>query len=81
MKKEIMINTTQGLHAKLAAKIVQLANRYQGNVKLIYEDQVVDAKSILSLISLAIPSGEYVTLVVEGDDAEVMIKDIEKILG
>lgn len=81
MKKEIMINSTQGLHAKLAAKIVQVAHRYDGDVKLIYDDQTVDAKSILSLISLAIPSGEYVTLVVEGTEAEAITKDIEKILG
>ncbi len=81
MKKEIIINSTQGLHAALAAKIVQTASRYDADIKLLYDDKVIDAKSILSLISLAIPSGEAITLVVEGKDAEIIIKDIEKLLG
>ena len=39
------------------------------------------AKSILGLMSLAIPSGENVILVASGDQALVAIEEIEKILG
>ncbi len=81
MKKEMMINTTQGLHAALASEIVQTATRFDGELRLIYEDKIVDAKSILSLISLAVPSGEHVTVVAEGNDADKIIKEIERIIG
>ena len=81
MKKEIMVNSTQGLHAKLAAKIVQIASQYDSDVKIVYDDHTIDAKSILSLISLAIPSGEYITIVAEGKDADAIIASIEKIIG
>ncbi len=81
MKKEITIQNTSGLHASIASKLVQAASRYSVDVQLIYEDKVVDAKSILGLMSLAIPSGENVVLVAEGDDAEKVIAEIEKIIG
>ena len=44
------------------------------------EDKVVDVKSILGLMSLAVPSGENVTLVANGDNAEQAIKEIAVLL-
>jgi phosphocarrier protein len=80
MEKTIIIKSTAGLHASLASKVVQAASKYDVEVRLEYSDRVVDAKSILGLMSLAIPSGTNVTLVAEGKDAEKAVKDIEKIL-
>jgi phosphocarrier protein len=81
MKKEIMIQSTAGLHAALASKVVHAASRFDADIRLIYADKVVDAKSILGLMSLAIPSGENVVLIAEGPEADQVISDIEKILG
>jgi len=81
MEKKIIIKSTVGLHASLAAKVVQTASKYDVDIKLLYNDKVVDVKSILGLISLAIPSGENVTLIAKGKDSEVAINEIEKILS
>ncbi len=81
MEKTILIKSTAGLHAKLAAKIVQAASKYEVDIKLVYEHVTIDAKSILGLMSLAVPQGKNVKLVAVGESAEVAIKDIEKILG
>lgn len=81
MQKEITLNSTVGLHAKIASKLVQLAAKYSVDVKLYYNDQVVDAKSILGLMSLAIPSGENIKLVANGEQAEIAIDEIVKLLG
>ena len=81
MKKQITIKSTAGLHASLAAKLVQAASKYDIDLRLIYDDRVVDAKSILGLMSLAIPSGENVVLIAEGDDATKAMEEIEKIIG
>ena len=80
MKKEMVIQNTAGLHAALAAKLVQVASEFRAEVRLEYADKVVDAKSVLSLISLAVPSGENVVVKAEGDEAEEAILEIEKIL-
>ncbi|KFZ27518.1 MAG: Phosphocarrier protein HPr [Candidatus Izimaplasma bacterium HR2] len=81
MQKEIILKSTVGLHAKIASKLVQLATKYSVDVKLYYNDQVVDAKSILGLMSLAIPSGENIKLVANGEQAEIAIDEIVKLLG
>ena len=81
MEKKIIINSTVGLHASLAAKVVQTASKYDVEIELLYHDKVVDVKSILGLISLAIPSGEDVLLIANGKDAEVAVEEIAKILS
>lgn len=80
MEKEIIIKNTKGLHASLAAKLVQVTSKYDVDVKLYYKDKVVDLKSILGLMSLAIPQGENVKVFAKGVDAERTLKEIEALL-
>ncbi len=81
MEKIIELRSTVGLHASLAAKLVQTANMFDVEVRLQYDDKVVDAKSILGLMSLAIPNGENVKIIANGPDSEKALKSIEKLLG
>jgi len=81
MEKEIMIKSTTGLHASLAAKVVHTASKYAVDIELHYGDKVVDLKSILGLMSLAIPYGTNVRIVAKGNRAEEAIKDVASILG
>ncbi len=80
MEKTIIIKSTVGLHVSLAAKVVQAASKYDVDINLYYHDKVVDVKSILGLMSLAVPSGENVRVVATGDQAEAAINDIASIL-
>ena len=80
MEKQIVVKSTVGLHASLAAKIVQAASKYSVEINLHYHDKTVDVKSILGLMSLAIPSGENVVIEASGDQAEAAINDIATIL-
>ena len=81
MKKEIIIKSTAGLHASIASQVVKAASQYDADIRLVYADKTVDAKSILGLMSLAIPSGENVVLIAHGSDAARVIEDIEKVLN
>ena len=80
MQKSIVVKSTVGLHASLAAKVVQAASKYSVDINLIYKDKTIDVKSILGLMSLAIPSGENVIIEATGNQAEKAIADIESIL-
>ena len=80
MKKEIVIKSTVGLHASLAAKIVQAASNYAVDIFLHYKDETIDVKSILGLMSLAVPCGENVVLEANGENAENAINDIAALL-
>ncbi|HRF70101.1 MAG TPA: HPr family phosphocarrier protein, partial [Candidatus Pelethenecus sp.] len=72
--------STVGLHASLASKVVQAASKYSVDINLHYHNKVIDVKSILGLMSLAIPRGENVVIEANGDQAEAAINDIASIL-
>ena len=80
MQKMIVVKSTVGLHASLAAKIVKAASQYSVEILLHYDNKTIDVKSILGLMSLAIPSGENVVIEATGDNAEQAIADIAEIL-
>lgn len=80
MEKQIIIKSTVGLHASLAAKVVQAASKYSVDINLHYHDKVVDVKSILGLMSLAVPQGENVKIVATGEQAEKAIDEIAELL-
>ncbi len=80
MEKQILVKSTVGLHARLAAKVVQTASKFEVDIELHYNDKVIDIKSILGLMSLAIPSGQNVKVVAHGKDAEQAINEIAELL-
>jgi phosphocarrier protein len=68
IEREVEIVNRLGLHARAAAKLVHLAGRFQAEVKLLKDGDVVDAKSILGLLMLAAAQGERVGLRTHGPD-------------
>ena len=52
----VTVVNTLGLHARPAAKVVDCAARYASDIKLIYNETEVDAKSIMSVLLLAAPA-------------------------
>ena len=49
MTKSVVVKSTVGLHAALAAKVVQAASKYNVDINLIYNDKTIDVKSILRM--------------------------------
>lgn len=80
-EKTITILSTQNLHARLAAQVVKTATNYDVDITLEYKDQIVDLKSLLGFMSLAIPKGANVIVRAKGRQAEAAIKEISKIMG
>lgn len=80
MKRTVTLQNTTGLHASLASKIVALAGKYDAHVEIEYENQVIDAKSILGLLSLAIPYGENLKIITSGEEAEKAMTELQKLL-
>ena len=75
IEKRVTVTNRLGLHARAAARLVQMANRFQSAMRLErLDDQVTaDAKSILSVLMLAAARGTELSAKAEGDDeAEAM---------
>jgi phosphocarrier protein HPr len=72
-QREVEIVNKLGLHARAAAKLTQLAAKYQSDVALSRNNRKVNAKSIMGVMMLAAGKGAKVTLETSGpDEAEAM---------
>ncbi|WP_090868511.1 HPr family phosphocarrier protein [Oceanobacillus limi] len=70
VERNVKVTLKTGLQARPAAQFVQEANRYAANVFLEKDERKVNAKSIMGIMSLAIATGESITLVADGSDEE-----------
>jgi len=70
IETEVKIVNQLGLHARAAAQLVRLAGNFKSRIKLERTDNnvVADAKSILSVLTLAAARGTK--LVIEADGAD-----------
>ena len=68
---EVTIVNALGLHARAAAKFVNLAKTFTANIELELGDKRVDGKSIMNVMLLAAAQGTVLTLRASGaDEAE-----------
>jgi phosphocarrier protein HPr len=83
IEKEVKIINRLGLHARAAAQLVRLAGKFKSKISLIRYDNAVmaDAKSILSVLTLAASKGTKLQLTVEGIDEKEAEKAIEELIG
>lgn len=67
---ELAIKLPHGLHSRPSAKLAQLAQKFQSHIMLLSENGEVDAKSMLDILSLALPTNARVRLLAKGPDAK-----------
>lgn len=76
LEKSVKVELEAGLQARPAAQFVQEANNYAAHLFLEKDGKRVNAKSIMGLMSLAITTGEVITLIADGSDEESAITDL-----
>jgi len=68
IRSQITIKHKFGLHARPAAKFVQMVRSFDANVIVEKDGERVNGKSIMGLMMLAISSGETVFVETDGPD-------------
>lgn len=76
-KKEIIIESATGLHARPAANLVKLTTGLKSKIKLIVNNKEYDGKSILSIMSAGIKNRMKVEIICDGEDEDKAINDLE----
>lgn len=78
IKKEFTIKSALGLHARVASKFVQLTNSFLSEVELCYENDYIDGKSIMCIISMSIPKDGVISLTIKGPDEAEALEKLEQ---
>ena len=76
MKKRINISNKLGLHARASSKLVQLTNKFECDIQIGKEELIVDAKSILGLLSLAASYNTEIEIETNGSDEKDAMEQI-----
>ena len=72
--RHLVLNNKYGMHARCAAKIVELAQSYEGQIFFSKDGQKVEGSSILALLTLNCPRGSEVEVEAVGQDAEALLE-------
>ena len=76
-EKILEVQNKMGIHARPAAMIVRVANRFNAEVFVEKDEEVVNGKSIMGLMMLAAGRGSKLRLTAQGDDAEKVLQELE----
>ena len=77
LTKELLVQNKMGIHARPAAMIVRVTNKFKAEVLVEKDEEQVNGKSIMGLMMLAAAKGSTVKFVATGVDAEQMLADLE----
>lgn len=78
--KEITIKNQTGLHARPASQLVMECKKFESEITLTREDNSANAKSIMSIMAMAIMSGDKIQVSAEGPDADAAVDAIATFL-
>ncbi len=80
VRKKIVVNNKQGLHARPAAMFVQVANRFDSRISVKRDKEEVNGKSIMGILMLGAEKGCSIIIEANGSDAQEAVAELEKIL-
>lgn len=78
---EVTIVNRLGLHARAAARLVNLAGRFEAQIELERDGRRVNGKSIMGVMMLAAAQGSTLTLHAEGTDAEQALTELSALIA
>ncbi len=69
LTRTVTVRNPQGLHARPADLLVRTASKYQSTILIGKDGELVDCKSILSLLTLGAGQGTVLSISADGQDA------------
>ena len=79
--KNVVVNNQVGLHARPATFFIQKANEFKCSIWVEFEERLVNAKSLLGVLSLGIVKGTEITLIANGSDEEEAVEALSALIS
>ena len=81
LTKELLVQNKMGIHARPAAMIVRITNKFKADVFVEKDEEQVNGKSIMGLMMLAAGKGSKVKFLANGEDAAQMLEELEQLFA
>ena len=79
--RPVMVVNALGLHARAAARFVQLAARFTSQVRVARDAKVMDGKSIMGILLLAAARGTTITISADGADEQAAVDALVELVA
>jgi len=77
---QVVIVNKLGLHARAAAKLVQLSSQFTSSISLEKDGELADAKSIMEVLMLAGTKDSQLHIKAEGSDESEAVEEIRRLI-
>ena len=78
---QVVIVNKLGLHARAAAKLVQLSSQFSSSISLEKDGEEADAKSIMEVLMLAGSKDSRLQIVAEGRDEAEAVEELRLLIA
>ncbi|MDE0304708.1 MAG: HPr family phosphocarrier protein [Albidovulum sp.] len=79
--RSFRIVNEKGLHARAAAKFVEVAERFEANAEVSKDGSTAGADSIMGLLMLVAAKGTIIDVEAEGSDAEDLCDALSELIA
>ena len=79
--RELEIVNRLGLHARAAARFVEVASAYQAEIRVQLDQRTANGKSIMGLMMLAASRGTRITVTATGADARQSVEALAELVA
>lgn len=79
-QRTVTLASRNGLHARPATILVERARNFVSDIYLVANNEEVDGKSIISILTLGLGQGAKITVRASGDDAEEAVVALAELL-
>lgn len=80
MERTLKLTNESGMHARPAGIFVKAASQFASKVQIQVNDQSVNAKSIMNVLSLGLENGSEFTIVADGPDEAAAIESLANLV-
>lgn len=80
IKKEAIVKSSTGLHARPATLLVKKASGFKSDIQLEYNDKKANVKSLIGVLSLGVTKDSKVTIIASGDDETLAVEEMIRVI-
>ena len=77
--RNLQVLNKLGLHARAAAKVVFIANKFVSDITLVKDNKEADARSIMKILMLSASKDSIINITIDGNDEIQAMNSIEKL--
>jgi len=79
--RSVTVENEQGLHMRPAYLFAETAARFESQIEVVKDDQRIDGKSVLSILTLGAAKGTQLELNATGPDASEAVNVLSQLLA